>query len=347
VTLNEQAPAERQLDEGRGITRGTGSAAESSRPHRRDRATGATTSRPFRPLAGKYVDLIHDGVPDLGDTSGREYDTSVWDALVRTALAAGWAGHTHYQWATDVDRGRLGRQAESAGNRKMRPKPNVNRLLWQAWDRAQQRIGEGRWTTEDRANLIAAVRDFAADATVVLKGNRRAVLAAVAALADKHQHTRPACPLHELEALTGLTRKQVRTALTQLQADGLLTLARRGRGGNDPSQWRASLYQLPTPAALRAHRERDTEPMCPSPHRTDVPSPGTQSVSDSVPPTPAPAQEDPVTLTELARANAEIRQLKNELRAELRAELLAELGLTDQRLAPVRHLRPVTNTAGS
>jgi hypothetical protein len=54
-----------------------------------------------------------------------------------------------------------------------------------------------------------------------------------------------------------------------------------------------------------------------------------------------------VTLTELARANAEIRQLKNELRAELRAELLAELGLADQRLAPVRHLRPVNNTVGS
>jgi hypothetical protein len=54
-----------------------------------------------------------------------------------------------------------------------------------------------------------------------------------------------------------------------------------------------------------------------------------------------------VNLAELARANAEIRQLKNELRAELRAELLAELGLADQRLAPVRHLRPVTNTVGS
>jgi hypothetical protein len=83
--------------------------------------------------------------------------------------------------------------------------------------------------------------------------------------------------------------------------------------------------------------------MCPSPHRTYVLSPGTQSVSDSVSPTPAPAQEDPVTLTKLARANAEIRQLKN----ELRAELLAELGLADQRLAPVRHLRPFTSTAGS
>jgi hypothetical protein len=54
-----------------------------------------------------------------------------------------------------------------------------------------------------------------------------------------------------------------------------------------------------------------------------------------------------VTLTKLARAHAEIRQLKNELRAELRAELLAELGLADQGPAPVRHLRPVTSTTGS
>ncbi len=107
MTPNEHAPAERQLDEGRGITRGRGSAAKSSRPHRQDRATSETTSRPFRPLAGPYVDLVHDGVPDLGDTYGREYDSAVWDGLVRTALAAGWAGHTYYQWATDVDRGRL------------------------------------------------------------------------------------------------------------------------------------------------------------------------------------------------------------------------------------------------
>ncbi len=305
-------------------------------------------------------------------------------------MAALWAGWTFAEWSAQVQKGRLGRQAARQGNRKDRNQPATMRLLWKAWDRAKTRVDQASgYTAEDRARHIAAVRNFAADADVKLAPNQRAVLATVAALADMHQHTRPACPLHALEARTGLSRKAVRYALTRLCSTGLLTMARRGEWkGEGEAGGRATTYRLPTPDAMRAHRDpgfrtyvpqRATEPMCPKPAaRTGQPSvekavkkstkktnsadpkedPVTpQETADSGLPvhvphqrattsaTPTTEEDDTVNLTDLARANAEINRLKDEIREDLRAELLAELlvelGLADRQSAPVRHLRPV------
>jgi hypothetical protein len=54
-----------------------------------------------------------------------------------------------------------------------------------------------------------------------------------------------------------------------------------------------------------------------------------------------------VTPAELARVNAEMQALRDEITAQVIAELAAKGLIVQPEPAPVRHLRPVTSTARS
>lgn len=278
-----------------------------------------------RALGGLHLDLIRDGVPDLADAYGAEFDRLVYSALVRTAMAAQGAGYDFARWSLLVDEpgSHLGRQLGLHGGRKRRSLRSYQTTQRAAWDRASERTGDG-FALADRLAFIARVRDFVADPHAQLTDNERAVLGAAVTLAEHHQHTRPACPRARLVELSGLGERAVRTALTGLDRKGLLVLAQRGVQG-EPGKRKAALYRLPGEEALASHRCRETGPMGP---RTEPMGPPTQTT----------VQEDAVNLSELARARAELEALK----AELKAELIAELGLTQPETPDnVRHLRVV------
>jgi hypothetical protein len=296
-------------------------------------------------LGRLYLDLIREGA-DVDGCRGDEYDRQVWRALVRSAMSAAQCGQGLDEWMVLVRESvsRLGQQAKRKGGRQDRSDAERDRRLLDAWTTAERRIAERpTMTAEDRAAHVAAVRDLCADADAKLTETERTALSAACDLADKFDTIRPALPWRMVMELSGLTERQTKGALASLQRKGLLVLYRRGTAADEKhaGRRRANVFYLPTAEAIAAH---GGVPYSPRGQTYGTPSaPARTPQSD----TTAKPEEESVNLAELARANAEIRQLKNELRAELRAELLAELGLADQRLAPVRHLRPVTNTVGS
>src|SRR4051812_16841319 len=168
-------------------------------PHR-DRQAG----RPVRPapgsLDGPYLDLVRDGVPDLGNTYGAQHDRLVYAALVQTAMSASQRGHAYHQWHALLGESvsRLGHQARRAGGRKDRSDPSYHRLLTKAWDEALEVVAERpALCPADRAVLIDAVRRVIADADAALSDDERAVLNAACTLAEQYGTVRPACPRRE------------------------------------------------------------------------------------------------------------------------------------------------------
>jgi hypothetical protein len=75
-------------------------------------------SKPQRALDAYFLDLIRDGVPDLGNTNGAEYDRLVWQALNSTALSAihcEW-DYAHWSYLLDEAASHLGIQARRSGS---------------------------------------------------------------------------------------------------------------------------------------------------------------------------------------------------------------------------------------
>ncbi|MGY1985449.1 replication/maintenance protein RepL [Blastococcus sp. SYSU DS0669] len=353
------------------------------------------TGGPERALDGPYIDLIRDGVTGLDNATGSDYDTPVFNALVKVAMSMCQRGHDfatyHLRLTESVSK--LGHQARRSRGRKDRSRAETNALLSKAWTTAEGVVAERpALTSGGRAAFIATVRAHVADAALDVTDSQRAVLAYACDSAEAHDNTlRPVMPLRAVAEATGLSIKTVRLALAALSEADLLPRARRGRSGADPSRWKASLYRLPTSVTLRAHSTSGDKTYVPS-HKTYVPSPSvTQSVTGPVvapatvtvadadaaaarkrqrdrqrqqrhrahtrgdhrlcihPPekspfidgttdraTPTAEEDETVNLADLARANAEIAALKDEIRAEILAELLS-----DRQLAPVRHLHPV------
>ncbi len=75
-------------------------------------------SKPQRALDAYFLDLIRDGVPDLGNTNGAEYDRLVWQALNSTALSAihcEW-DYAYWSYLLDEAASHLGIQARRSGS---------------------------------------------------------------------------------------------------------------------------------------------------------------------------------------------------------------------------------------
>ncbi len=272
-----------------------------------------------RSLDGPLIDLIRDGVPDLADAHGRDYDVPVWNALVRTAMSATQRGHGFDQWIVYVteSRSHLGQQARRMGGRKDRSDREWREHLGKCWNRAQEVIAaRPTITPEHIAERIAAVRATVADGETRLEDDERAVLAAVAELAEHHGTTRPACPRREVQGLAGISDPRTRVALSSLISRGVLTIARRGRAG-DLGKRRATLLRLPGGDVLSRLTLAETH--TPPEDKTYGSSHKTYGFSA----TPARSEQETtdVDLAELSHAHLLIEEIKRQVRADLLAEL--------------------------
>jgi hypothetical protein len=223
--------------------------------------------RTRRALPGHWTDLITDGIPDLGDTFGRAYDTRVYIGLNSTALSAIQAGHTEAEWNERLDEpgSVLGRQARREGNRKTRTPRSYASLTHRVWVAAAAHVAENPVPGHDHTvAVIAAMRAHAADADAKLTDELRRGLIAVCDLAEKYDTTRPAVSLPELAARAGLpggitddgrdlAREHAWNVLRALCRRGLLTRERRG----SVALRKAALYRLhpPAPVACSSPRE--------------------------------------------------------------------------------------------
>ncbi|SNR95333.1 hypothetical protein [Blastococcus mobilis] len=206
-------------------------------------------------LGRLYLDLIRDGV-GVDGCDADEHDRQVHRALVRSAMSAAQCGQQFDEWITLVRESisRLGQQARRRGGRQDRSDHDLNMLLLETWSTAEKRIAERpTMTAQDRADYIAAVRDFCADADTKITDTERAVLAAACDLAEQHGTIRPALPWRRLQERSGLSERATKSGLASLRVKGLLVLHRRGSASRDPSRRRANVFHLPAADTLAAH----------------------------------------------------------------------------------------------
>lgn len=276
-------------------------------------------------LDGPLIDLIRDGLPDISDAHGRDYDVPVWNALVRTAMSAAQRGQGFDEWLPLVmeSQSHLGQQARRMGGRKDRSHREWQQHLGKAWDKAQEVItARPTIDAEHIADRIAAVRTAAADGEARLEDDERAVLAAIAELAEHHGTTRPACPRREIQRIAELSERRAGAALASLIDRGVMTVARRGRAGVEGKR-RATLYRLPSGEALSALRA-GARSHTPSGDKTYGFTHKTYGFTpEPTRPEPTnPDQETPaVNLADLNHAHLIIEEIKRQVRADLLAEL--------------------------
>lgn len=290
-----------------------------------------------RSLRARYIDTIRYGVSSAAmRREGR--DKAIYNGLYRTALAALNAGWDFADWHGELSaRGSvLGAQVTSKRNGQDRPRDQVDRQLMAVWAKAEaQANASPAFSSDDRAIYIAAFRTWLSDPDCpVARDSDRRVLDAIARRAAELNVTSPPCPRAWLMRETGLGCTAVDNALRRLTERGLLTRLEQGRQHSDPSKRTASVYRLARPETLPALTSAAVAASGAPPL---VPPTASGAPPQRARPTP---KEDPVNLTEMARANAEIQRLKEDLKAEIRAEVLAAMGVREQ-AAPVRHLRPV------
>jgi hypothetical protein len=299
-------------------------------------------------LDGPYLDLIRDGVLDLGDTYGAQHDRLVYAALVQTAMSASQRGHAYHQWHALLGESvsRLGHQARRAGGRKDRSDPSYHRLLTKAWDEALEVVAERpALCPADRAVLIDAVRRVIADADAALSDDERAVLNAACTLAEQYGTVRPACPRREVQKLAGIPDGRARAALRSLHERGVLPVARKGRTALVKEDRRATLRRLPSHAVLDSLTHTSPEEKTYGLAHQAYGSAHETYGSDDRPSTEPAPQEDTVSPENTAKivaaaVGAAISPQLTAMRAEL-DQLRARL--PEPESATVRHLRPVTS----
>ncbi|MGK5169019.1 hypothetical protein [Geodermatophilus sp. CPCC 205761] len=302
--------------------------------------------------------------------SSRERDTAVYNALLRTAMAAVNAGWLFSEWHTELSRraSGLGMQVATKRNGEDRPAAQVQKTLQRVWDRAVDRVEESPPLDEaGRAAYVAEFRTWLAEPGCPVSDNQRIVLDAVARRAAELKVTSPNCPRRYLTAATGLGLTALRTALRQCIDRGLLVQVEKGQAwakGRKRENCRAAVYRLPAVESLpRANQcpasgASGAPPTVPPPVEVaevpltsgaPQPMPSAETVPgplpSGAPPSSNPPPEEQVTLNELAQAHALITQIKAEVLGALRVEL--GLVAPDRSEATVRPLRVVRGEAGA
>lgn len=198
----------------------------------------------------RRIDLVRDGLPaDVLTANGS--GKRLFGALVSTAMWAQQHGMTEAQWCglLDEPRSRLGAQNRTRRNGTPEaPKRSRDRLA-RAWASAAAHISERpRWTrdgAQQAAREAAQVAvDLAADPDSGLTDSERALLAAVAKIADDRGSDRLTLPRQTLLDSSGLGLTALRTALRRLSDRGLLVLVEPGRPREKGRPKRAAVYRL-------------------------------------------------------------------------------------------------------
>jgi hypothetical protein len=236
-----------------------------------------------RALPSTVIDAIRDGASPA-ELRARG-DRAVFSLLVSTAMSAQQRGWPYSDWQALLS-GRdshLGWQVWMRRGRTERSPKDFNHVLGQAWDRAEKLLTEAPPAFGNREVLayIAAFRKSIAG--LDLPEEKRAILVHAADEGERLGTTRPALPRMGILQRTRLGLTALRTALAQLDRDGLLVLTVRGRpGGPSARRQRANCYQLGP--ALGLH--------IPVPEVWPVVPPATSAASEAnhvVPPSPAEA----------------------------------------------------------
>ncbi|WP_369132020.1 hypothetical protein [Modestobacter sp. I12A-02662] len=292
-------------------------------------------------------------------------DVAVYNALVRTALAAVNAHWDYSEWHAELDKrsSHLGNQAATKRNRENRPREQLEKMLQKAWDAAVVIAAERPpFDEEARAAHVAKFRTWLSDPACPVSENQRLVLDAVARRAAVLNVTSPSCSTRYLLGETGLGLTALRTALRRCLDAGLLVQLEKGQPwakSRSRASCRAAVYRLPPVEALPAVNQCPasgasgapsmvllTSSTTSEPLTSDAPRSAPTTKSDLAPlASGAPLsidtsqKEEQMTLKELVQAHALIAEVKAELLAQLRAEL--GLGTSSGPEATVRPLRAV------
>lgn len=226
-----------------------------------------------------WIDVVRDGLTPA-ELRGRG-DTAVWTALRSTAMSAMQNGYGFPHWCATVlePRSKLGAQAcvrVGRGDQPRSPK-DVQRQLATAWESAAKYVvASPAWTRDDVLAVVQELRDVLADSVHQLPDAEAAVLLYALDFAAEKGTSRPALPRRAVAAACkprGVGERAARNAQRRLADAGVLRLAVRGRAGvgsATQTSGKASLYRLPTAAALHAYLCRGTRPVGPpqaQPHR--------------------------------------------------------------------------------
>lgn len=213
-----------------------------------------------RPLPGKFVDLLRDGV--RGPALSRSDVVKALRRVMMSAQRRGWSYPDIQAELMDTERNKLARQiadgkyaaprlADGRHAGRMTTAAERDEFLRMHWnDTAAITASSKPWDREDAQKFIALVRAEADEAS--LSPTARLVLQAVLDLAEKWGTTQPTVPVHEVMARTGLKRMTAWRTLTRLCEKGVwLSLAERGSG--NPAHGKANAYNL-APPLMEIHK---------------------------------------------------------------------------------------------
>ena len=189
-------------------------------------------------LSGTYLDLITDGVPQPLDRS------SVVTAVRSVMLSAHRAGVPFLQvqdLLIDNKNRRLAAQLATGRGGRLMTLAQRSRFLRDLWRQTGEVAAQRPpWDRDAALAAIEHVRDHWSG-TERLPYRHRLILDVVLDLATAYGTTRPAVPVREVEARTGIPFQTVSRILNKIAADGKwLQLAKRGNHRTG----RASLYKL-------------------------------------------------------------------------------------------------------
>jgi len=227
-------------------------ASQPGKPH--------TPARQIRALPGKWVDLVHDGVPE-DDLRVRGHDPAVWSALVSVAMSAanhGWTESMFLDLVLDSRR-RLGHQAQLK-NAKPRGRKQTIDLLDKAWMQAQGNVRANPTYSSTDLQSVALRRIQAAIESLEVQASNltQAEHLVIDFILDRLRESASLELAISRQAFidgTGLGKTAVGTAQRGLQAKCLLVQVERGvPSGPKASRRRASVWALP-PVAADAHPE--------------------------------------------------------------------------------------------
>lgn len=245
-----------------------------------------------RALSGRIIDLIRDGAP-IDAIKSHGHDPAVWSALVSSAMSAVNRGWSAPDFVTLVlePKSHLGSQA-SLKKGKNRGRAQTTRLVYDAWDRAQENVKSSpAWTAGDlhqRAQERQA-RSAHALKQVGLTEAEQLVMRHVARRLSEAGSLQRAISRQDFIDETGLGKTALETAQRRLMTRGLLVQIERGApSGPKAGKRRAHVWALPDGQASTSAEVLAGEPHSSNTgNRYVAPTPTKDATTCGVPACPA------------------------------------------------------------
>ncbi len=211
-----------------------------------------TPVAPSTTLSARYIDLMTDGVPPA-ELRGRG-DKAVDNALMMTALSAVGIGMGEQDWLSLVldSRRKLGQQAKVTKGRE-RTRVEYSQYLTRVWMRATEQgrpvaLRDRERYREEARRVVAQWDEFLPRLLVESDWVDAHIIAALLDRIAEVESPRVAFARRDLQEVTGVPERQLRTRLAALEKQGVVRLEVRGRSGGPRAQKRmANVYSLSAP----------------------------------------------------------------------------------------------------